>query len=243
MKNSKNLFRILLIAVITLSSVSCIFADKVKGNGNVVKEERQVRGFDGISASAGLDIILSQGEKEFVEVEADENLLEYIITEVKGTTLKVHWKSNTSIRKYKKAVVHVTCKDLNRIKASSGSDIVSKGIIKTQEMDISTSSAADVTIAIEAGSIICKASSGSDIRLKGKTTTFNASCSSGADIKANGLEADLVDAKASSGADIVITVIKEITASASSGADITYYGNPEVKNVRSSSGGDINHRE
>lgn len=242
MKNFKNLAKILLIVVITFSSVSCIFADRVKGNGKVVTEERTVKSFDGVSASAGIDVVITQGEKEFLEVEADENLLEYIITEVNGGKLKIHWKSGTSIRKYKKVLIHVTCKNLKSIKGSSGADIYSKGIIKTQELSISSSSAADINIVIEAGSIICKASSGSDIKLKGKTELLTASCSSGADIKAADLEADRVDAKASSGADITVTAVKEINASASSGGDVTYYGNPQVKNVRSSSGGDINHK-
>lgn len=242
MKNSKNFAKILLLLVITLSSVSCIFADRVKGNGKVVTEERTVKSFDGVSASAGIDVVIMQGEKEFLEVEADENLLEYIITEVKSGVLKVHWKPNTNVRSYKKVLIHVTCKDLNLVKASSGADIYSKGMIKTNEMTISASSAADIKLSVEGEMITCKASSGADIRLTGKTQFLKAGCSSGADIKAADMEAEVVEAKASSGADIKVTVTKELTASASSGADITYYGNPPVKNVRSSSGGDINHK-
>lgn len=242
MRNSKSLVKILLVFAITFSSISCIFADRVKGNGKVVTEERTVRSFDGISASAGLNVVLVQGEKEFLEVEADENILKYILTDVKDGILKVRWKSGTNIRKYKKALVHVTCKNINMVKASSGADIYCKGLIKAQNMTISASSAADIDISIEGETISCKASSGADIDLKGKTNKLLVTASSGSDINAVEVAANIVDAKASSGSDITVTVFKEINASASSGADITFYGEPELKNVKSSSGGDIHQK-
>ncbi len=66
MKNSKNFAKILLFTLITFSSVSCIFADRVKGNGKVVTEERTVKSFDGVSASAGINVVITQDEKEFL---------------------------------------------------------------------------------------------------------------------------------------------------------------------------------
>jgi len=243
MKNSKNFAKILLLAVITFSSVSCIFADKVKGNGKVVTEERTVKSFEGVSASAGIDVVITQEEKEFLEVEADENLLEYIITEVNSGILKIHWKKGTNVRSYKKVLVHVTCKNLKSVRASSGADIYCKGVIKTNELTITSSSAADIDLSVEAEIISCKASSGADVELKGKTNKLMTTCSSGADIEAMEIEANIVDAKASSGADITVTALKEISASASSGGDITYYGDPQVKNVRSSSGGSVKQKK
>ena len=243
MKNSKNFAKILLFTLITFSSVSCIFADRVKGNGKVVTEERTVKSFDEVSASAGINVVITQDEKEFLEVEADENLLEYIITEVNGTTLKIHWKQGTNVRSFKKVLVHVTCKELTQVRASSGADIYSKGTIKTGKMTISSSSAADIKLSLEAEVISCNASSGADVELKGKTDKLMVSASSGADIEATEIAANIVDAKASSGADISVIALKEINASASSGGDITYFGDPQVKNVKSSSGGSVKQKK
>jgi hypothetical protein len=39
-----------------------------------------------------------------------------------------------------------------------------------------------------------------------------------------------------------VNVTDELYAKASSGADVRYYGNPQVKDIDESSGGDVSHK-
>ena len=55
------------------------------GNFQAHAQERvnqNLRGFSAINASSGVDVYLSQGSTESVEVEAEEESLKYLITEV-----------------------------------------------------------------------------------------------------------------------------------------------------------------
>ena len=82
----------LLSIVLALSLSSCYFdgwGTGISGNGNVVEEVRDVDGFTGVEVSTGIDVFLSQGNTFEVVVEADENLQEVILTELKGDKLVV----------------------------------------------------------------------------------------------------------------------------------------------------------
>lgn len=236
--------KLILILMITTISISCTYGERVKGNGLIATEERSdVQGFDIIHISAGLKAIITQGEKDFVEVEADENILKYIITEVSdNNTLTIRWKRKINVRRFKKAIVHLTMKRLKAISASSGSTVISKSSIKVDQLTINASSAADINIITEAKSVRANSSSGADIDIKGSTEDLNLNVSSGADINCQRLIAQYVKANASSGGDIKVHAVQSIKASASSGGDIEYSGNPRETNNHESSGGDVDHK-
>jgi len=236
---------IFLISLIVPMLISChIKADNwlksKSGNGNVTKETRKVESFDGIKASAGINVFLFQGNEEKVVVEADENLHECIVTEVKGSTLHCYIDGN--IRFSKEMNVYVNYKMLNKINASSGSDVSGETLLKTEILNVDVSSGADVKVEVESNSVFCDVSSGSDATIKGKAENFKGSASSGADLKASELTVSSCEASASSAGNIRITVIDRINAHASSGGDITYYGSPKIEHINESSGGDVSRR-
>ena len=71
---------------------------KIKGSGNIKTEKRDVPDFSNVKAGGAINVEVS-AQKEFsVEVEADDNLLEYIKTEVKGETLKIYTEDRISTR-------------------------------------------------------------------------------------------------------------------------------------------------
>ncbi|GET32730.1 lipoprotein [Prolixibacter bellariivorans] len=230
----------LMLVSFSLSAQSFWNWGGVKGNGNVVKVDRHLTGFDEISVSSGLDLYISQGDNESVVVEADENLQDIIMTKVDGNRLKLY--VDKSIRNAKAMKVHVTVKDLKELRASAGSDVVSQTGLTVSSLEIGVSSGSDVKMEVYADQLSGGTSSGSDLTLRGKAKNFHADSSSGSDINAYDLTAEDCTAEASSGSDIRLTVNGNFEAHASSGADIYYKGTPTSINTHSSSGGDVNKR-
>ncbi len=240
MKRIKEISLFLFALVIgTTSCVNAQFSGE-KGNGNVVKQDREIGHFTAISAGTGLDVFVVQGDKESVTVEADENLQDNIITEVRGDKLVV--KIEDRIRRAKAMSVYITLVDVNKIHISSGCDFETKSTIKVQELEIEVSSGANANLDIHADKLSCSVSSGADADLWGTANYFYAKASSGSDLDAHKLTAKICKAKASSGADVTVNATEEIDASASSGGDVSYYGNPTKVDVNTSSGGDVNRR-
>ena len=238
MKNSISKLVAFLFITTIFSSCAVDMFNKVTGNRNVVSIDRKATdNFTGVKVSTGLDLYISQGSKNTITVEADENLQDIIITEVENGILKIY--SEKSIWKAKSRKVFVTVKTLEILKATSGSDVYGKGVINADEISISATSGADIRISIDAKSVETSSSSGSDINISGVTINHASSATSGSSIDAYELVSKNVIAKATSGADINIYASEKIEAKANSGGDIDFKGNPKQINKKSSSGGSV----
>ena len=87
----KKLVLILSIALLSTSvNAQWWGSKKVSGNGNTVTDTRNVSDYDEVGVAGSFDVILVAGAEGKITVEAEENLQEYIITEVKGDKLKIY---------------------------------------------------------------------------------------------------------------------------------------------------------
>jgi hypothetical protein len=231
------------MAIAALSIAACSQAQmrpNVRGNGNVVTKERKVESFTGVRVSSAIDLYLKQGDNESMSVEADENLHEYIITEVKGGVLNVYADAN--IRDAEKRIVYVTMKEVNSVKTTSAGDVVGQTPVKTDRLELSTSSAGDIKLEVYAREIDLNISSSGVITLTGEAEKLNGDLSSAGDLNAYELLVKEADLSASSAGNADINVSERIRARASSAGDINYSGNPKYVDAHSSSAGSIRKR-
>lgn len=240
MKISKSL----IIAALLLILTSCVdgqFYRTVRGNGNVVKKERPASYFDGISVSTGIDVYLSQGNGEKIIVEADENLHDYLVTEVKDRTLRIYF-DNVSIRSAERKRVYVTMKDVTKLKTSSAGDIIGETPVKCGDILLESSSAGNIRLELYARNVNVKISSSGDISLTGEAETLNADLSSAGDLNAWDFKVKDADIDVSSAGDADIYVTHKLVARVSSAGDVRYAGEPEIIDARTSSAGTVRKR-
>lgn len=234
---TKKLLALLFVSVL-MSSCNVNMFNRVNGNRNVVTVDRSTsQKFTKIKVSTGLDLYLSQGTKNKVTLEADENLHDIIITEVNDGVLKIYSEKNIWQAKARK--VYVTVKNLEGLTATSGSDVYTEDVLKVETIKVSATSGADIRIALDADTVETSATSGSDIRISGTANNHTSRANSGASIEAYKLISKNATVNVSSGADINIYASESINAKASSGGDIDFKGNPREINKKSSSGGSV----
>ena len=240
MKNIKTVSRIasIVVVMLTLQGYSCV-GDKY--DGPTEKETRKVSGFDAIEVSDGIDVYLSMGSREQLEVETVEKLLEHLVTEVEGGKLKIYF--DRSFNWNKAAKVYVQAKHINRISTSGGSDLTGENVLESRDLELKASGGSDIELEVKTENLEVDISGGADILLSGYTEYLQVNTSGGSDLKAFELVAQKADLHASGGSDIKVFVEDELDASASGGADIIYKGNPHVINSKTSSSADIMHRD
>ena len=238
----KNL-RQILIVVLCIGISACAdaqFRKTVYGNGDVVKKERNAIKATGIRVSSGIDVYLKQGDGFKLSVEADENLHDYILTELKGDVLHVYTDAN--IRQAESKKVYLTLKEINSISCSSAGDLIGETPVKSDNLDLSASSAGDIKLEVYAKNIDISISSSGDITLNGEADFIEADLSSAGDLNAYNLKVREADVSASSAGDADIFVSEKLTARSSSAGDINYKGDPEYIDAHSSSAGGV-HRK
>lgn len=216
---------------------SCQFiGPSVQGNNRVTEETRQISGFDRLKAATGLEVILIPDSTQYVVVEADENLHDYIRTDLKGTTLDIYAEGRIKAT-CKRVYVH--CTQLSELQSSSGCTITTKEPLKAATLSIDASSGSQQFLTIDAQTVESQCSSGAQIQIAGKCKRATVRASSGANYRGREFTADACEADVSSGANVWIAVQQSLTAEASSGGTIRYSGAPAQTQVHSSSGGSI----
>jgi hypothetical protein len=233
-----------LIGIFALLSIlfsSCLFlGPSVKGNGNVTEEVRQVDEFNQIKVNRGMNVYITQGSPAKVVVIADSNLHESIETEVEGDVLTV--TVNENIRWAKEKKVMITVEKLSSLKGSSGANAYSQAQIMSENLELNASSGANLKIDVNAKYLKAGCSSGANIYISGLAKDAELETSSGANLKAGELKADRCIMRASSGGNVIATVVEKLEAKATSGGNITYYGEPSSTDIDTSSGGNINRK-
>ena len=227
-----------LIILFTTSSCMVEGITGIKGSNNVVSEERTISSnFESIKVSQGISVHLTQDNSTELKVEADDNIIDLLVTEVKNNELTIYFEKN--VYRAKARNVYLTTKNISQIRTSSGAHVTAENTIQTTALDLDSSSGSSIKIRVNANEISSEASSGSNVKIEGKTTIFSAKASSGSSIKADDLKTTDAKVKASSGSNIYVNVSGQLTAKASSGGDIDYEGNPTNIDKDTSSGGSV----
>ncbi|HEX2395420.1 MAG TPA: head GIN domain-containing protein [Bacteroidales bacterium] len=231
------------LSALILLAVSCIMdpLDSISGDGKVTSQTRDLPEFSGVKVGSGIDVFLTQGEPQSVVVEADENLQEWIRTEVNGNVLRIFTDKTIRFAKTKK--VHITCKTLDQLDISSAGDVTSINRFKTGNLRIDLSSAGDLKFEVDADEIDLSMSSAGNADLKGTANKLRADLSSAGDLNAFDLEAKIGDVSVSSAGNARVFVTEEASFRSSSAGSIHYKGEPKIKNISTSSAGSVNKRD
>jgi len=235
--------RILTTLVLALGMVVTVQAQwgkKIKGNGKIVTVERSTSDYDEVAVSGWFDVLLVNGNEGKISIEGEENLLEYLITEVKDDKLVIKPKKGyyLSPSSWKSGGITVTVpvENIRDVSLSGSGDIMGKTKLKADIFKTSMSGSGDITLDIEANDLEVSMSGSGDINLKGKAEDLEVSISGSGDVKAYELDAENVDATVSGSADIKVTVSGTLKARVSGSGDIYYKGDPKVESKTSGSG-------
>lgn len=239
------IYKISLCFIFSMLLFSCAadFDKKIRGNKNVITQEREVTNtFNNISVSQGIKLFVSMSENRSIHVTADENLQAHIKTEIKNGILKIYVDGYITTSKSKE--VYITIPEINKIKCSSGSLVYSENILMSENLEVKSSSGSCVDIEIDTQNLSVDTSSGSTVKIKGKTYNYNSESSSGSSIKSYKLISQHVNSRASSGSTTCLNIVPKgsLKAKASSGASILYKGTPYTINKSTSSGGNVSKR-
>jgi hypothetical protein len=229
----------------------------VHGSGRVVTEGRDVEGFTAVKLSTIGKLYIEVGDAEDLRIEAEDNILECLETNVQGDMLRIRNRPNTNLRPTKPVEYYLTVRELDEISLSSSGDAVAGDLeadrftisisssgefeldkLTAREVDVGISSSGDVDLAwLEADLIDVSISSSGNLRIAGgKVESQRIRISSSGDYLAENLVSREARARLSSSGTARIMVSDHLDAGLSSSGSVYYSGNPTVRKRISSSG-------
>jgi len=179
---------------------------KVSGSGNVITQTRDIRDFSSIDVG-GIFKVEATAQKDFsVEVQADDNLMQFIKTEVRGGVLHIEaekrFKANGPI------VVRVSAPSFENVSAS-GVTSVSVKDLKAEKFGIDMSGKSRVSV-------------------QGTAASLDVDISGASEIDAAGLSVETANVDASGASSVTVNASKQLSVDASGASRIYYSGTATV---------------
>jgi hypothetical protein len=258
-----------LIAMVTVSLLACqivslprgSLGDTIRGSGRVAEGERAVSDFRGIELATIGTLHIEVGERESLRIEAEDNLLPYFESEVRGETLTIRVEGGTDLRTTRPVHYYVTVVDLDSITLSSSGDaeapdlesklftvrVSSSGGLQMGDLTCDTfrveiSSSGDVSVdQLHGQRLEVELRSSGDLAIAGgEVERQKIRISSSGNHAARDLESQEVDVRLSSSGSATVWVRERLTADLSSSGDLRYAGDPRA-DVTTTSSGNVIH--
>ncbi len=212
---------------------------KIKGNGNVVTIERTTDDYDGISVSGFYNVELIEGNEGKITLEGEDNILEYVETKVQAGNLIIKSVNNMNLRPTEKVFITVPVGRIDYIRLSGSGKVIGKTTLDTDHFRIRTSGSRNLNLALDSETLSITTSGSSRINLKGNSGDLKVTTSGSSIINAYELEVESAKIVLSGSSKIRVTVNKAIDARVSGSGNISYKGNPEKVNTKTSGSGSV----
>lgn len=188
----------------------------VLGSGRVETESRPVAGFDSVSLAGSAELYLVQNGTESASVEAEDNLLPYLISEVRGRQLVLGVKPNITIQPTIPIIFRVSAKELNAIEGS-GSGMIDAREVSTEALTIDQSGSLETT-------------------LQGRAPRLDVTLSGSGRLDAGQLESSQVSVDISGSGKVLVGASSRLGVRISGSGSVEYLGNPEITRTITGSG-------
>ena len=115
-----------------------------------ITETRNVSGFLAIEAGSAFNITVNKAATESLVIEADEAVMPYVRTEVKGGVLKLYLKDSPKNKNIKTLKATIGVKELNKIELSGACKLTSDDVFDARNFNIDLSGASAMKFSVKA---------------------------------------------------------------------------------------------
>ncbi len=226
----------LLVGVFVLGKRSCHYSMfGVNGSGPVKTESRTETNFHTIDLDLNGDVEVRVADQFSITVQAQENLLPLLKTEVKDGSLHIYFSERVSHSENVKIMVSGPAFDNLSVSGSGAITVVN--MLQADRLNLSIAGSGDVKIPQGTiGSLECSIAGSGGIELGGTANASEVHISGSGDVDAKQMTINDLRADISGSGSVTAHVVQVLKGSISGSGDIFYSGEPSVERSISGSG-------
>lgn len=193
------------------------------------RQNRDVSGFNALSVSSAFEVEISVGSTESLEIIAEDQFIDDIITEVRDGTLVIRMRETRETRRMRdspKAIL--TVKSLERINASGAVALKTRDILKGKKLDLELSGASVLNIEMQVEELYIEASGACVINLEGEANEQIVKTSGATVYSAYDLKSENADIRVSGAGSANVFVTGKLDVHASGASSVRYRGGASV---------------
>ncbi len=244
--NARMLLFLSLMVCISLLVSSCTslkgagLGGAVPGSGNVQSETRAVASFEAIRIEYPADVTVQQGHADKVVIEAEDNLLRQLSSEVSSgrLTLKslvTDWSGRVNPSKPVK--VTITMRNPAEIEFSAPTGTLEANGLQAEKLRLVLSGAGQVTLnGLEVGLLDSVLSGAGDLRVAGTAAEVKLLLSGAGNFNGADLKSTVATIEISGMGDAILRVEAELAAKITGAGSVKDYGEPRVEQTVNGAG-------
>jgi hypothetical protein len=200
------------------------------GSGNVIPQTREVGNFASIRVDYPAQVFITQGAAESVKIEAEDNVLPGLKTQVSNKTLEIFYRveNNQRVNPTKLVKVTIVVKDLSRVDFSSAGELNIAGV-KSDTLNISLSGAGNLKLNdIEVQDLTVNLSGAGSMTASGTADALDMNISGFGSFDGKDLHNQTAKISLSGAGSAIVWVDENLDAEISGAGSVNYYGSPTV---------------
>jgi len=230
------MYRVICLLALTLSLAACD-GEQVRGSGNIKTETRDVGNFTAVQLSGSMNVILTKSDKNTVELEGDDNILELVETYVEDSKLRIKYKDHFSVWTSRDVTVRVGLPELTEAVVTGSGDIKGESLFSSDDrVKVQVTGSGDIELELDAPEVRAGVTGSGDIKLSGTTRDIDCSTTGSGTIKATDLKSENAKARTSGSGDISVYASRKVDANITGSGSIKYMGGGTVNSKITGSG-------
>ena len=214
----------------TFNNVTLFSGTTERGSGHVITESRPVKGFTSMHISYPATYTIRQGASEALTIEADDNVVKSMRTQVTGGVLDIDSMRDhrVYITPTRPVNVTITVKDLEQINFDSAGTITLDGL-KTDSLTTMLDGAGTIKFNnLTVKTFVANLSGVGSLQASGTADTVDARVDGLGSLEAQGLHSQRATITLNGMGSANVWVDSALTATISGVGSVNYYGNPQV---------------
>lgn len=233
----KRILFLLALVAITCSSCNWMGFRRIKGNGVLSTVTRDVNNAQNIKLAGSYDVEITQGAVTSVKVEADENIIPYILTREEGGYLVIKSRNNISFSSEHAIKIYITTNKLEKLHlAGSGSIIGKNKFTGGNKLELKIAGSGDIKMEVNTPDIEADIAGSGSMTLSGETKDERIKISGVGDYNADQLKAESANVKIAGSGNVKVFADMNLDVSIAGVGSVFYKGAPSIKQHIAGSG-------
>jgi hypothetical protein len=226
----------------TLSVTAQEKKEVLQGNGDLIREKRQIAGFDKVKVSGLFEVNLVSGQTGTMTLDGDANILSILTTQVKDGVLIIGTANNQPVKPSpnNKVSIKVPFALLSEITLIGSGTVNVKKKITGVDLKVVIDGPGEINVRVDNQKTQAWVLGSGDINIKGSCENFDCRVVGSGTIQAYSLESRYVTALVSGCGDVEANSTKAITGRISGAGNIAFTGEPAQTDLRHSGSGKFN---
>lgn len=227
----KTFIWVVLCALSLLVSPELMAKEFLSGSGKVIAEAREVSAFEKLTVDGSAQVFLKKDNETSVRVEAEDNVMQYVVTEVNSGRLHIFLDLRgdySGLRTHKGIRVYVTTPEISSVAINGSGSVQGAGQWECQLMQISLNGSGSVKMSLSADRLVTSLQGSARVFLDGQVKEQNIKISGSAGYQAASLTSLVATVTISGSGDAVVNAKEDLDVQIFGSGNVSYSGSPRL---------------